>query len=67
MRVAVILSAALLALGIALEVIAMSTTLTVASSYLALFSVLAGALVLAIVFVDALLPNASQRLDGCQH
>jgi hypothetical protein len=39
----------------------------VPTSQLSLLLVLAGAAVLAVVFVDALLPNASQRLDGCRH
>jgi hypothetical protein len=29
--------------------------------------VLAGAAVLSVAFIDALMPGADQRLDGCQH
>jgi len=67
MRVAVILSAILLGVGVVLGVVAISTPLAVPTSQLSLLLVLAGAAVLAVVFVDALLPNASQRLDGCRH
>lgn len=67
MRVAVILSAILLGTGVVLGVVAMSTPFAIPTSQLALLLVLAGALVLAVVFVDALLPNAGQRLDGCRH
>jgi hypothetical protein len=67
MRVAVILSAALLALGVGLGIIAAFTPLVIPSTQLALILVLAGAAVLSVVFVDALLPGAGRRLDGCQH
>ena len=67
MRVAVILSAGLLGLGIVFGMIAASTSFAVPTSQLSLLLVLSGALVLALVFADALLPNAAQRLDGCRH
>ncbi len=67
MRVAVILSAGLLGLGVLLGLIAATTPFAVPTSQLSLLLVLSGALVLAAVFVDALLPNAAQRLDGCRH
>lgn len=67
MRVAVILSAILLGFGIALGVVAISTPFAVPTSQLSLLLVLTGAVVLAVVFVDALLPNASHRLDSCRH
>jgi hypothetical protein len=67
MRVAVILSAILLGSGIVLGLVAMSTPFLVQTSQLSLLLVLSGAVVLAVVFVDALLPNASHRLDGCRH
>jgi hypothetical protein len=50
-----------------LGAVAMSTALIVPTSQLALALVLAGATVLAVVFVDAMLPGADQRLDGCRH
>jgi hypothetical protein len=67
MRAAVLLSALLLGLGVLFGVVAMSTALLAPTSQLALALVLAGATVLAVVFVDALLPGADQRLDGCRH
>lgn len=67
MRVAVILSALLLGLGFLLGLIAASSPLVAPTSQLALLLVLAGATVLTVVFLDALLPNATQRLDGCRH
>jgi hypothetical protein len=67
MRAAVLLSASLLGLGLMLGAVAMSTALIVPTSQLALALVLAGATVLAVVFVDAMLPGADQRLDGCRH
>ena len=67
MRVAVILSAILLGFGIVLGVVAISTPFAVPTSQLSLLLVLTGAVVLVVVFVDALLPNANQRLDGCRH
>lgn len=67
MRVAVILSAIFLGFGIVLGVVAISTPFAVPTSQLSLLLVLTGAVVLALVFVDALLPNASHRLDGCRH
>ena len=67
MRVAVILSAILLGFGIVLGVVAISTPFAVPTSQLSLLLVLTGAVVLVVVFVDALLPNARQRLDGCRH
>jgi hypothetical protein len=67
MRAAVLLSALLLGLGVLFGVVTMSTALLAPTSQLALALVLAGAAVLAVVFVDALLPGADQRLDGCRH
>jgi hypothetical protein len=32
-----------------------------------LMLVLAGAAVLSVAFIDALMPGADQRLDGCRH
>lgn len=67
MRVAVLLSAALLGLGVVLGAIAMTTALMLPTSQLALLLVLTGAAVLVVVFVDAMLPGADRRLDGCRH
>jgi hypothetical protein len=67
MRVAVILSASLLGAGLVLGLVAVTTPFVVPWSQLSLLSVLAGAAVLGVVFLDALLPNAARRLDGCRH
>jgi zinc transporter ZupT len=67
MRVAVLLSATLLGLGVVLGAIAMTTALMIPTSQLALLLVLTGAAVLVVVFVDAMLPGADRRLDGCRH
>lgn len=67
MRVAVILSASLLGLGLVLGVVAVGTPFAVPTSQLALLSVLGAAILLAVAFLDAVLPNAAQRLHGCRH
>ena len=67
MRAAVFLSALLLGSGIVLGAIAVITGHAVPASHLSLFSVLGGAGVLSLVFLDALLPGAARRLDGCRH
>jgi hypothetical protein len=67
MRAGVILSALLLGSGILLGVIAVSTGEAIPASHLSLFLVLGGAVVLSLVFLDALLPGAARRLDGCRH
>jgi hypothetical protein len=67
MRAAVILSALLLTAGLLLGLIAVAAPLTMTFTQLALMLVLAGATVLSAAFIDALLPGAAQRLDGCQH
>lgn len=67
MRVAVILSALLLAAGLLLGLIAVAAPLTMAYTQLALMLVLGGAAVLSAAFIDALLPGAERRLDGCRH
>ena len=67
MRVALILSALLLGLGVLLGVVAVITPFAVPTSQIALLLVLTGAALFALVFMDALLPNAGHRLDGCRH
>jgi len=67
MRVAVILSASLLTAGLLLGLLAVAIPLTMAYTQLALMLVLAGAGVLSAAFLDALMPGAERRLDGCQH
>ncbi|KAA6184564.1 hypothetical protein F2Q65_12045 [Thiohalocapsa marina] len=67
MRLGVLLSLALLASGFGLGLLTMAVPLMMPFSPLALLLVLAAALVLALVFVDAALPDADHRLDGCRH
>ncbi|WP_295882526.1 hypothetical protein [uncultured Thiohalocapsa sp.] len=67
MRAAVIVSGLLLAAGLLLGLLAVSAPLTMPYTQTALMLVLAGAAVLSVAFIDALLPGADQRLDGCQH
>lgn len=67
MRVAVMLSAALLAAGLALGVIAIGTHLLAFASYASLMLVLGSVLVLGTIFVVAMIPGFARRLEGCQH
>jgi hypothetical protein len=67
LRTAIILSALLLALGLVLELISEVTPWSVPTSHLALFSVLAAALVLTGTFLASLLPGTARRLSECQH
>lgn len=67
MRSAVILSAALLAAGVLLGVVAMVTPLSIPTSQLALVLVLSAALLLAVTFLVALIPSVSRRMDECRH
>jgi hypothetical protein len=67
MRVAVIVSALLLAAGLVLGLFAVAVPLTMPYTQLSLTLVPAGAAVLSAVFVDALLPGADRRLEGCRH
>lgn len=67
MRVAVIVSGLLLAAGLLLGLFSVAAPLTMAYTQASLMLVLAGAAVLSVAFVDALMPGAEQRLDGCQH
>lgn len=67
MRVAVMVSALLLAGGLMVGFAAVALPLAMAYTQLALLLVLAGAAVLSAAFIDALMPGAEQRLDGCQH
>jgi len=67
LRTAVLLSALLLILGLVLEAIAGATPWIVSTTYLALFLVLAGVVVLAATFLASLLPGTAKRLSECQH
>jgi len=67
MRTAVILSALLLAVGLVLETLAQATLFAVPTSHVALFLVLAAALVLALTFLASLLPGTAERLRECRH
>jgi hypothetical protein len=67
MRTSVILSAFLLVLGFALEILAEATLLAVPVGYLALLVVLAAVALLATNFLVSLLPGASERLKECTH
>ncbi len=67
MRSAVIFSALLLAAGVLLGIIAMTTPLSIPTSQLALVLVLSAALLLAVTFLVALIPGVSRRMDECRH
>ncbi|MEA3638465.1 MAG: hypothetical protein VBE63_00810 [Lamprobacter sp.] len=67
MRAAVLLSAALLATGVLLGVIAMTTALSIPTSQFALVLVLSAALLLAVTFLVALIPGVSRHMDECRH
>ncbi|MEA1049938.1 hypothetical protein U5801_08965 [Lamprobacter modestohalophilus] len=67
MRAAVLLSALLLAAGVLLGVIAMMTPFAVPTSQLALVLVLSAALLLAVIFLVALIPGVSRHMDECRH
>jgi hypothetical protein len=67
MRLAVVVSATLLLAGLSLGLVAVAAPLTMSYTHSALLLVLAGATVLSIAFMDALLPGANERLDGCRH
>jgi hypothetical protein len=67
MRAAVILSAALLTLGVLLGIVGMTTPFTVAVTQLSLLLVLGGAAVLILTFLVALMPGVARRLDECRH
>jgi predicted branched-subunit amino acid permease len=67
MRAAVILSAALLTVGVLLGIVGMTTPFTVAVIQLSLLLVLGGAAVLILTFLVALMPGVARRLDECRH
>lgn len=67
MRAAVILSGALMLSGLLLGGIAMSIPLVAPASYASLILVLSAGAVLAAIFVVALIPGVSRRLEECQH
>jgi NAD/NADP transhydrogenase beta subunit len=67
MQGAVMLSGSLLALGVLLGIIASTTPLMAPFSQLSLLLVLAAAMLLAGIFLVALLPPVSRRMDECRH
>jgi predicted branched-subunit amino acid permease len=67
MRAAVILSVALLTLGVLLGIVGKTTPFTVAVTQLSLLLVLGGAAVLILTFLVALMPGVARRLDECRH
>jgi hypothetical protein len=67
MRAAVLLSGALMLGGLVFGGIAMSTPLVMPASYLSLILVLTASAVLAAIFMVAMIPGISRRLEECQH
>jgi hypothetical protein len=67
LRTAVILSALLFVIGLALEVLAQTLILAVPTSHLALLFVLVAIAVLLVTFLASLLPGTAERLRECQH
>lgn len=67
MRAAVLLSAGLLLSGVLLGVLVFAVPLALPIAQLALLLVLAGALVLSVTFLVALIPSVAHQLDECQH
>ena len=67
MRAAVLLSGALMLAGLLLGGIAMNSPLIMPVSYAALILVLSAGAVLGAIFVIAMLPGVSRRLEECQH
>jgi hypothetical protein len=67
LRIAVILSAALLITGFALEVFAEVTLVGVPTSHIALLLIFGAVAILAVAFLLSLIPGASERLRECRH
>ena len=67
MRIAVILSALLLVLGLLLAVLARATPFVVPAVQLALILVLSAGSVLAGTFLASLFPGTAKRLQECSH
>ncbi len=67
MRAAIIFSGALLIAGLVLGGLAMSTPWLIQVSYASLILVLAASLVLGTIFLVAMIPGVSRRLEECQH
>lgn len=67
MRTAVLVSLGLLVSGLLLEFTAQTAVFAPPLNYLAIFAVLSAAVILAVVFILALIPPIARRLDGCQH
>ena len=67
LRTAVFLSALLLVAGLILESLVSAIPALAWFSYMALFLVLGGSLVLGLTFLASLLPGTAKRLAECQH
>ena len=67
MRAAVLVSLGLLVSGLLFEFVALKTLVAVPFHYLAIIAVLGAIVVLAVLFILALIPTTARRLDGCQH
>jgi hypothetical protein len=67
MRSAVLASAALLATGVLMEVLAQTTPFAVTANVIAILAVLASTAIMLVVFAVGLLPARLTHLDQCQH
>jgi hypothetical protein len=67
MRSAVLVSAALLVMGVAMEVLAQTTSFAITANVVAIVAVLASPAVMLVAFVVGLLPARLTHLDECQH
>ena len=67
MRIAVILSALLLVLGLLLAVLVWAMPFVVSAAQIALLLVLSAGSVLAGTFLASLFPGAAKRLQECSH
>lgn len=67
MRTAVLISLGLLVSGLLFEFVAVKTLIANPFNYLAIVAVLGAVVILAAIFVLALIPATARRLDGCQH
>lgn len=67
MRSAVLASAALLATGVLMEILAQTTPFSLAANVIAIVAVLASPAVMLVAFIAGLLPARLTRLAECQH
>ena len=67
MRTGVLVSLGLLVTGRLLELAAQTAVFATPLNYLAIAAVLSAVVLLAIVFILALIPAIARWLDGCQH